>query len=75
MEQEQYGMRVLTLRIKEVNGKYVLRKDELLALLNQYRELLGLLNKLLDERQRMEFLLAEYRLKKPGISEAKGYLN
>jgi hypothetical protein len=75
MEEGRYKIRLFTLTIKEENGKYVLTKDQFRALLNHYRNLLALSNRLMEERQRLEFRLAEYRLKELGISETKSYLN
>jgi len=75
MEGVQKWVGGLALTIKEEDGKYVLTKDQLETLLNKYRELLCLLKKLMDERQTMELLLVEHRLKKLGITNVDGYLN
>jgi hypothetical protein len=75
MEGVQKWVGGLALTIKEEDGKYVLTKDQLETLLNRYRGLLRLLKKLMDERQTMELLLVEHRLKKLGITNVDGYLN
>ena len=62
LEEELQRVRGLILAIKEKKGKYVLTKDQLIAILNDYCVLLGSLKEVRAERQRVEFLLAEYRL-------------
>jgi len=75
MEQEKIRIRSFTMTIKEENGRYVLTKGQLQFLTNQYRNMFSILNRLLEERQILEFRLAEHRLKKLGISETKNYPN
>ena len=65
----------LVLSIKEENGQYVLTKDQVLAILSQYGTLLGFLQKLLEERQRVKFFVAEHRLDKLGVKKTDDYLN
>ena len=72
---EKPWLRLSSLTIKEKDGEYMIGKDQLLTILRQYRELMVLLKRLLDERQVMEFLLDEKRLKKLGVSQNDGYLN
>ena len=75
LEEELEWVRGLMSAIKEENGQYVLTKDELLAVLDGYRVLLESVKKLQAERQRMEFLLAEYRLVKLGLKRVDGHIN
>jgi len=63
------------LDIEERNGKYILTGEQLGVLLNEYSELWRLLKKLLAERQRLEFMLTEDKLKKLGIKKVDEYLN
>jgi hypothetical protein len=73
--QEIEGVRRSVLSIKEENGQYVLTKDQVLAILSQYRTLLSFLQKLVDERQRVKFFVAEHRLNKLGVRRRDDYLN
>jgi hypothetical protein len=75
LEEELERVRGLILAIKEKKGKYVLTKDQLIAILNDYCVLLDSLKELRAERQRMEFLLAEYRLIKLGLKRVDAYIN
>jgi hypothetical protein len=75
LRQEIDRVRRLVLSIEERNGHTVLTKDQILAILSQYRSYLELLHKLLEERQMLEFLLAEHRLNKLGVKKTDGYLN
>ena len=75
LRQEIEGVRRLVMSIEEENGHTVLTKDQILAVLNQYRRYLEFLHKLLEERQMLEFLLAEHRLNKLGVKKTDGYLN
>ncbi|NIS67927.1 MAG: hypothetical protein GTO12_02935 [Proteobacteria bacterium] len=75
LEKELQSILGLTLVAKEDNEKYVLTKDQLQALLDDYRKLLGLLSTLLDQRQRLEYLLVEHRLENLGIVIVEDYLN
>lgn len=61
--------------LAEEHGKCVLTRGQLKTLLHEYERLMGLLDKLLDERRRMEFLLVESRLRRLGISRMPEYLN
>jgi hypothetical protein len=75
LRQEIEGVRRLVLSIKEENGQYVLTKDQVLAILSQYRTLLGFLQKLVEERQRVKSFVAEHRLNKLGVKKTDDYLN
>jgi hypothetical protein len=75
LRQEIEGVRRLVMSIEEENGHTVLTKDQILAVLNQYRRYLEFLHKLLEERQMLEFLLAEHRLNKLAVKKTDGYLN
>jgi hypothetical protein len=75
MEEEKYKVRSFMMTIREENGKYVLTKGQLQFLINQNRSMFSLLNRFVEERERLEFLLAEHRLKKLGILAAESHLN
>ena len=75
MEEELQRVRALITAIKEENGQCVLTKEEVLAVLDEYSMLLESVEKLLAEWQRVEFLLAEYRLVKLGLKRVHAYIN
>ena len=75
LEEQLEWVRGLMSVVSEENRQYVLTKDELLAVLDGYSALLESLEKLQAEQQRMEFLLAEYRLVKLGLKGVDGYIN
>jgi hypothetical protein len=62
MEETLSRLRVLNVNFEEANGKCVLTKDQLLRIVRQYGELLALSQRLLEQHQRIEFLLEKYRL-------------
>ena len=72
---KQQPARQLRLMIGQGNRKYALTKGQLEALLNEQKRLIGLLDKLLDEREKMAFLLAQSRLQKLGITKMSEYPN
>jgi hypothetical protein len=75
MEEQRHNVPLFTMTIKEENGKYVLTKSQLQFLINQNKFMFSLLNRLLEERRRLELLLAEHNPENFVISETKSYLN
>lgn len=75
LEEQLEWVRGLMSVVSEENRQYVLTKDDLLAVLDGYSALLESLEKLQAEQQRMEFLLAEYRLVNLGLKRLDGHIN
>jgi hypothetical protein len=75
LEEKLERIQELILAIREKKGKYVLPKDQLIGILNDYCVLLNALRAIRDERQRAEFLWAEYRLAKLGLKGVDPHIN
>jgi hypothetical protein len=73
--QELEGVRRLVLSIRGENGQYVLTRDQVLAILRQYGTLLDFIQRLLEERKRVESPETRHWLDRLGVKKTKGYLN
>lgn len=73
--QELEGVRRLVLSIRGENGQYVLTRDQVLAILRQYGTLLDFIQRLLEERKRVESPETQHWLDGLGVEKTKGYLN